>query len=243
MKLEIVKNLNSSNIDKKRLDYYRRYASEYYNDKFRPNQGTEVILDMIKKFAPGGKWLDIGAGPATLFWSLMMPKLTSINCSEITHEGIIVLDEFFQSDFIPECYKDIIQLYWLSDKKLTQNRGLPREYYLFDALKEWPELPSRPYDIITAFGVYGLCRNATEYVQSFAHPRASLVGGKGVLMGANWVRSKEMVAKHGGDNSYLRKSLVDEAAKKYNYKLKFLSEESIQGDKNYDRVVIWCLQA
>lgn len=229
-------------LDSRKLDYFRKYANEYYNDRFRKGQGTETILEMIRKFAPGGKWLDVGAGPATLFWSLLMPHVSRLDCSEIDGEGLVVLDEFFESKDIPVCYQDVIEQYEIEAFKLQEMRGAPREYYLFDALKTWPELPNQPYDIISVFGVFGLCSSPERYISSFQFPRSALVKN-GILMGANWVRSQKLVDEIGGDNRYLSVDLVRNAADRFGYQVLHLSEEIIGSDPNYDRVIVWCLKA
>ena len=242
MSLEIVKNLRQEELDPQALSYYQEYSEKYYNDRFKSGEGVETILAMIRKYAKKGSWLDIGAGPATLFWSLMMPEITRIDCSEICKEGIWVLDNFFKSNVTPQCYQDVIDQYKIDPQKIGDVRHAPRDSYIFDALKTWPDLPNRPYDNIGLFGVFGLCSTAQAYVDCFAYPRPSLKSG-GILMGANWVRSPKMVEKCGGKNDYLSTELIDKAAIMNGFKVLHNSEERIVGDENYTRVVVWCFQS
>lgn len=230
-----------TSLNEETLQYYQEYSQEYYNDTFRKGQGTEAILQMLSKYGKGQKWLDVGSGPATLFWALMMPEVTQLSCSEICAEGIYVLDSIFRSNGIPLCHKDVMRMYNIQSDIINNIKSIERNYYLFDALNTWPNLMHSPYDIISIFGVFGLSANQEEYISCFQYPKSSLKP-EGVLLGANWVRSSKMIEKHGGDNRYITPDLVNIAASRFGYYVHYLSEELISNDPNYDRVIIWCLK-
>ncbi len=227
--------------DQQRLGYYRKYAKEYYNDAFRPHQGTEVILDVLRDQAPSGVWLDMGAGPSTLFWGLMLSGIKEIHCSELFEEGLYTLDDFFNSDSIPRCYQDVMGMYGISPRTPLQLRTLLRKYLIFDALSDWPEGFRYTYDLITSFGVFGLTLTEEQYVQCFSYMKPYLKKG-GVAIGANWIRSQSFIDGGNTDNRFMTTKLVEEAAKRYGFKIQHLSEEVIQGDPNYDKVIVWSLQ-
>lgn len=88
---EINKN-DFKDLDEKKIKYFKKYFTSYYNEFFIEGQGTEEICEMLLKFSKGGRWLDVGAGPCTLFWALMLNSITEIDCSEISKEGLFVLD-------------------------------------------------------------------------------------------------------------------------------------------------------
>lgn len=223
------------------MAYFTDYFTNYYNDRFIKDQGTEVILNMLHANQKSGLWLDLGAGPATFFWSLMLDGVRELHCNELNPEGIKVLSDFAKSATTPQCYKDVMDIYNIPEEKLTIAKKMPRKYLLFDALRAWPDDLQYTYDMITGFGVYGLASNKGKYVECFSHPRKYLKDG-GLLVGANWVRSELFISKGNSDNRFLTQELVKEAAKRYGYQILHLSEETIVGDPYYDKVVVWCLR-
>lgn len=240
--LKVVTGFDGIPFDKERMEYYTRYFTEYYHDGFRSGQGTEVVLDVLKKYGQAGTWLDIGAGPATLFWSLMLPKMKELHCSEMYIEGLKVLDDFIRSDMVPQCYKDVMQMHGIAPEHLASMRAIPRSYFLFNALQEWPSgLPKESYDLITAFGVFGLSKTPEAYRESFSYMKPFLKPGA-IAIGANWIRSQHFIDKNGGDNRYLQPELVEKSARDYGYEIQHLSREQIAGDENYDGVLVWALR-
>lgn len=223
------------------MAYFTEYAKNYYNDRFVKNQGTEVILDMLRAHQKPGLWLDLGAGPATFFWSLMLSGIRELHCNEINIEGLKVLDDFAKSDTIPQCYRDVMNMYSIKEDRLAAAKKAPRKYLLFDALSEWPDDLRYAYDMISGFGVYGLAPNKEKYVECFSRPKKYLKDN-GILVGANWVRSELFINKGNSDNRFLAQGLVEEAAKLFDYQILHLSEEKIVGDPYYDKVLVWCLR-
>lgn len=237
-----IKGFTGLDLDDQKMAYYNSYFHEYYQDRFRPNQGTEIILDLLNRFGKSGVWLDVGAGPATLFWSLMLKNIKEIHCSEINIEGLKVLNDFMESDLIPGCYWDVMNMYNISKSYLQKMRQLPRKYFLFDALNSWPIMLGREaYDIITAFGVFGLCKSAEEYKKGFKYMKPFLKFN-GIAIGANWIRSQCFIGQNNTDNRYLKPELVQQAADKYGYDVLHLSNETINGDPNYNGVIVWVLK-
>lgn len=228
--------------NQQRLGYYQKYANEYYNDAFRPHQGTEVILNVLRDQAPSGVWLDMGAGPATLFWGLMLNGIKEIHCSELFEEGLYTLNDFFRSEDIPRCYQDVMDIYGISPHTPARLRSLPRKYIIFDALRNWPEDFHYTYDLITSFGVFGLTLTEEEYIQCFSYMKPYLKKG-GVAVGANWIRSQSFIDSGNTDNRFMTMKLVEEAAERYGFKIQHLSEEVIRGDSNYNKVIVWSLQS
>ncbi len=226
--------------DDSRNLYYTQYFNEYYYDAFRPNQGTEVVLDILKRDGKSGKWLDLGAGPATLFWSLMLRDINELHCNELYIEGLKVLDDFLKGDSVPQCYKDVMNMYGIDSQHLVNMRTLPRKYYIFDALTEWPSDLSHNYDLITGFGVFGLTTNPEDYIRCFEYMR-DFLKDDGHAIGANWIRSQSFIDKGNTDNRFMNMDLIKRAAERYDYQILHLSEERIENDENYDKVLVWSL--
>lgn len=241
-KLQEVLTFDRAVFDRDRIDYYMRYFAEYYYDSFRFGQGTEVILNVIQRYAPGGTWLDVGAGPATLFWGLVLKDIRELHCTELYIEGLKVLNDFIESDVVPQCYRDVMNTYGIASNWLVSLRNLPRRYFLYDALQPWPtELLHVQYDLITAYGVFGLTTGAEDYKRCFSYLKPSLKD-RGVVLGANWIRSQHFIDKGNTDNRFMELDLVVQAAEIYGYELLHISQEAIHGDPNYDSVIVWALR-
>ena len=230
-----------SDLDQEKLEYYEGYLRRYYSVSFRKNQGTEEILSMLSRFARPGKWLDVGAGPATLFWALALEEIQSLDCSEICVEGIKVLHDFVQSGVLPDCYSDAAKLMDFPIGRVDNVRRVPIRYMIFDAMAPWPASIRGTCDLVTAFGVYGLSSNEDAYIRNFGYMRPA-IKENGHAVGANWIRSPAMIAQHGGDNRYLNPGLIGQAADRFGYEILHLSEVRIVNDPNYDRVILWALK-
>lgn len=239
-KVRTVDNFDNEYLRQESLEVFRKYLNEHYNEAFYFGRGTEHILKVLKETFNKGKWLDIGGGPTTLFWGLMSRQISELHCSEVCPEGLFVLDEFIQSNQTPKCYLDVMKLFKIEGKKLKELRSCNRKYLIFDALSKWPSQMHGQYETITAMGVFGLCENPDQYKECFGLMKIGL-RENGVAIGANWVRSRHFIATNGVDNRYLDPILVIEAAKEYGYKILHLSEERIDGDPKYDKVIIWAL--
>lgn len=100
-----------SGLNEARLDCFRRYAREHFYNEFRAEQGTEDVLATLARFGRGGAWMDLGAGPTTLFWSIPLSGITSITCCDLMSEALKVLDEFVKSAEVPRCYRQVLEMF------------------------------------------------------------------------------------------------------------------------------------
>ena len=183
----------------------------------------------------------MGAGSATLFWGLMLKGIAEIHCSELFEEGLYVLDDFFQSKSVPQCYQDVMGMYGISPGVPKAMRMLPRKYLVFDALHAWPRDFSYTYDLITSFGVFGLTLTEEEYTRCLSYTKPFLKKN-GVAIGANWIRSQSFIDSGNTDNRFMTMALIEKAAQRYGFEVLHLSEGVIQGDSNYDKVIVWSLR-
>lgn len=148
---------------------------------------------------------------------------------------------FWNSNKVPNCYLDVSKKYDISIENFQKIRSLKPKYMIFDAMKKWPEELDEKYDLITIFGVFGLSKNAEEYIESFSFMKKA-VKNTGVILGANWVRSEKFISEGNSDNRYLSKDLIEKASNRFGYEILNLQEVSISNDESYDKVVIWALK-
>lgn len=229
-------------LDPNRLEYYRDYARRYYYGAFLEGQGVEQILEVLAAHGRTGTWLDLGAGTSTLFWSIPLAGITSITTNDVYPEPLKVLDEFARSNEVPECYKEVLQRRGKPAEHLTVMRRRLNEFVVFDALQEWPpDMAGKTYDLITEFGCFGVAPSGEAFVRCFGYFKPYLKN-EGKAVGANWVRSKHYVSRHGGDNSYLSCDLVRGAAQQCRFEVLHCENVPIAGDPDYDAVIVWALQ-
>lgn len=228
-------------LDPARLAYFRRYFDSYFNDEFRRGQGTEDILENLARFGAGGDWIDLGAGPSTLFWTIPLDNIRSISCCDMAPEALKVLNEFVNGDELPQCYRQVLEMYAKPAEHLAEMKRKVSHYYVFDAMEAWPEEFARHrYDLITEFGLFGLAASPERYLDCFEHLRPHL-SDNGRIVGADWIRSPAFVRREGHDNTYLSPELVAEGAKRADVRLLHCRRSEIRGDPLYDAVICWAM--
>ncbi len=238
----IIHDLNRFVLSESRLAASRAYFSKYYSDAFHEGQGLEKILETLRRYGTSGTWLDLGAGPSTLLWSIPLSGITSITCNDVYPEPLAVLDTFAQSGTIPHCYRHALRLSGKSRRSFLASAIKIKEYAIFDALRRWPSCMARKrYDLITEFGCFGLAPKGSAFESCFGYLRPYLAR-HGRVIGANWKRSSRYVANNGGDNSYLSCDLVRHGAECFGFRALHCETVSIVGDRDYDAVIIWAME-
>jgi hypothetical protein len=214
-----IEQLNRLPCDQDSLSYFQKYIEEYFNDQFFWGYGTEKILGLLDKHSPGGDWLDLGAGTSTLFWSIGLKKINSISWCDKYVEAFRVFYDFLNSDHIPNCYQEALRLYNRDLSHIQTMRDKFNHFHLFDAFDSWPDyLNDNQYDLITELGTFGLAPNAEGFVDCFKEVYLHLKSN-GIVVGANWIRSRQMTQRLRFDNTYLNPSLINAVCLKYNFKL------------------------
>lgn len=232
-----------SGLDEARLETFRKYARRHFHDEFRAGQGTEDVLATLARFGQGGTWLDLGAGPTTLFWSIPLSGVDSVACCDLMGEALKILYEFAKGHEVPRCYEQVMEMFGRGPDHLTDIKRRIRHYYTFDALGPWPEeLRGQAYDLVTAMGLFGLAPNPQRYMRCFEYVRPHLRDG-GRMIGANWIRSRTLVRAKGHDNSYLSEALVAEGARRADLEVLELKRVSVKHDPDYDAVIVWAAEA
>lgn len=226
-----------------RLAYFRAFFEAHYHDAFIAGMGTEHLLAALRRVGAAGRWLDLGAGTTTLLWSIPLRGITSITCADLVVEALAVLHDVARSGAVPGCYADVLAMFGSSVDELAATRRLVNRYLVLDALSRWPAwLSDERFDLITAFGCFGMAPGAECYVACFGHAAAHLAEG-GRFVGADWVRRPEYIERDGHDNGYLDRALVARAAEAAGLRVLDCERAPIAGDPCYEALLIWTLGA
>ena len=218
---------------KKQLTYfYKSYGAE-----FRKGQGTEYILNMIKKFSNEGTLIDFGSGSNIYFWLIAFNQINYALCVDISKEAFYINECIRKKILYPKSCKFGLKKY---KKNFDDIIKIKVNYKVYDILNK-PFLKNIKYDNVTQFGLLGLCKNKREYLINLNKLLQSL-NCNGVFLGANWCFSKKYSEKLGYNNSYLTKKLIIDYAKKNNYSILHLQIIPIKNDINYTYVLIYALR-
>jgi SAM-dependent methyltransferase len=228
-------------LDPRRVDYFRRYFDLYFNDCFRYGMGTEIVLSRLSRHGLSGSWLDVGCGTTTLFWGIPLTGVLSITCCDIVAEALAVLEAFADSEFVPRCYREVLELYDRSASDFARLRQRIDRYLVFDSLAPWPAWVRRDFDLITAFGNFGIAPDAEAYAGCLGESSRHLaVGGRMIV--ADWLRRGTIIARDGHDNSYLVPELVERAAVAAGLTILECEQVCISGDPNYHAILSWTVE-
>src|SRR5208283_4677783 len=97
--------LRQSRVNAAYLRYFEGYRSRYFYEEFIFGQGTEQLLGLLAEVGQKQRWLDVGCGTTTLFWSVPLDEVGAIDCCDISVEAMRALLDFIMSDEIPYCYE------------------------------------------------------------------------------------------------------------------------------------------
>lgn len=221
-------------INSKKLDFHRNYFETSYKQDFKEGQGLEEILSVIKTYACGGNWLDLGCGVNPYLWMIPMQEEVNLTCVDIDEEVQIVIDEIKENKFNQGCYKYAFDNF----AKFSPNEIYSRPYTFIskDLLNE-EIIFNDKYHLITQFGLLGLLDDEFRFLQKSKELLSNLSKG-GVYIGANWIYSKKMQKS----NDYLTIELIKKVASTNNCSLLYFSEVNIQNDDKFDKVVIYVMK-
>ncbi|WP_116246857.1 class I SAM-dependent methyltransferase [Nocardiopsis sp. FIRDI 009] len=182
------------------------YWNTYYADTFRFGQGTEHILDLLLNVPPVRTWTDLGAGSESLLWATALDAhhLTAV---DVDPERLATLTEFARTGqprgvhqvALALCDRDLDTF---SDRCRSLTSTLVADCLTAD------QLPPRVLgvDLLTQFGLLGLCQSPAHFADVFTRLHTHLPGG-GWAAGANWVPA------HPKSRVHLTRSLYQRAAR------------------------------
>jgi len=226
--------LQSMHQNPKLNDEYEQYYHQYYNQAFEYGKGTEDILNLISsvKLTGTNRWLDLGSGSMSLFWSIPLLGVNEIYCVDINPEAFYFLELLKKRKEYPQCYYDVLKMFDQRVEKLHYFFDKLLDVNCFDALNEWPRhYDSIKFDLITQFGLFGLCEDKITYLKSLMLAWKSLSQG-GTFIGANWKRKKNGC-------QYLDTSIIQLLG--VDAKVQYNEYHTFEDDPEYDGVLIWQL--
>jgi hypothetical protein len=201
--------------------------------------GTEHILEALHRWGRGDAWMDLGAGTSTLFWTCALNSVQSITVVDVSPEALCVLNRVVCSPQVPQCYLDALAMYGRSDNHVMRFRSVRWRYLVFDFSRSWPiALKLNRYDLITAFGCFGLAEGPNHFRRSIALASASLALG-GTIIGANWIRTPDAIRTKGYDTSFLSSEFVASALNECGLELCEVKIKPIEAEDLYEAIIVW----
>ena len=235
----ILKNFEGIKLCEDKLAYFQHYLNSYFNGPFLPGMGAEEILAAVSNYGRGGNVLDLGAGTSTAFWLLPLQEVRQITCADVVCESLKVLSDFLDSGRLPQCYRDIMAMYALTDRHQTELWGKIGPYMQFDCFSPWPDfLKDQRYDTITAFGVYAIAKDRTAFETAIGQLPGHLAEN-GRVIGAEWIRAPGIAVEDGGRTDYLDKDCVQDALSKAGLTIQEISEIEIENDSLFNSIILW----
>ena len=232
--------IGSDSLKAEHLAYFEENLDRYFNDRLIPDQGVEEILEALRDH--GGRparWIDLGAGVTTLFWSIGVNAPQRVFACDLVPEALKVLSSFKDSGRVPPCYTDALALMARSKAEFEAPRRAAWSYHVFDCLNAW-RVPGEAegFDLVSVIGCLGLASDPAGYETAFRAAADNIAAG-GRLVGADWIRSSMFVATEGHDNRYLSPVLTEGCAARLGLTRLQVDRVQIQGDPYYDAVIVW----
>jgi hypothetical protein len=167
-----------------------QYWRRYYTDQFSFGQGTEHVLAALMQVPPVESWVDLGCGSESLLWAIGL-RARRLVALDADPERLDILRRFATTSRPRGVHTTALRLCGRTepDAFTTRCRSLSA-VITADCLTRppptHPDLPAGSFELVTQFGLLGLCRDAGHFTASFAHLHRLLAPG-GWTAGANWV--------------------------------------------------------
>lgn len=166
-----------------------QYWRRYYAEQFRFGLGTEDVLAALMQIPPVQSWVDLGCGSESLLWAIALraQRLVAVDADS---ERLDILRRFAAVGQPRGVHTTALELCGRTepDAFTACCRSLSALFTadcLTGPLPSHPALPLGSFDLVTQFGLLGLCRDPGHFIASFAHLHRLLTPG-GWTAGANW---------------------------------------------------------
>lgn len=166
------------------------YWSRYYAERFRFGQGTEDILATLTRIPPVGSWADLGCGSESMLWAIALRAQRLVAVDADAHR-LQILRRFTTSGRPRGAHTTALRLCGRTDpsdfeKRCQSLTATVSADCLAGRLPPDPRLAPGSFELVTQFGLLGLCRDAEHFTTSFTSIHRLLAPG-GWAAGANWV--------------------------------------------------------
>jgi SAM-dependent methyltransferase len=229
-----------TSLDPSRLSFFRQYLTQQYSGPFIHGMGSYEILDMVRRFLPPGRRLDIGSGTASLFWMLAVSGNVLTTASDVEPEALAVLREFLAAPSpLPACYYQAAELFRIPAARVESLRQSIDSYLIFNALTIWPrDLTRSYYDSVTAFGCFAISGSEDSYQRCFQSAMLAVRPG-GRIIGADWIRHRNLQTR---DYSFVNVQALRRIGLNLELRVAHLEDIIISGDETYGGVVLWAFE-
>jgi SAM-dependent methyltransferase len=166
------------------------YWANHYADAFRFGEGTEDLLAMLQALPPVRRWADFGSGAESLLWAIGLDaaELTAVDADP---DRLARLTAFAAAARPRPVHTTAAELCGHADPDaaFTAKCRSLRQTIAADCLTgRPPAVPRGGFDLVTQFGLLGLCQGRAHFLDCTAALHALLKPG-GWCAGANWVRA------------------------------------------------------
>ncbi|MFE9328768.1 methyltransferase domain-containing protein [Nocardia sp. NPDC052278] len=166
------------------------YWLRYYNERFVFGQGTEQILAALQQIPRVARWVDLGSGSESMLWSIALraDQLTAVDSDP---DRLAILDRFaavgqpraIHTTTLRLCQREDPQAFSTRCDSLTACLVVD---CLTGRMPEHPQLAEQSFDLVTQFGLLGMCSDTDEFRDCFTAIHQLAAPG-GWVAGANWV--------------------------------------------------------
>lgn len=172
----------------------QQYWQRYYADQFCFGLGTEDVLAALMQVPPVNSWADLGCGSESLLWAIALRARRLVAVDADTGR-LDILRRFAAAGQPRGAHTTALRLCGRTgpDEFAARCRSLSAVINadcLTGPLPTDPMLAPGTFELITQFGLLGLCRDASGFIASFARLHCLLAPG-GWTAGANWVAAHQ----------------------------------------------------
>jgi hypothetical protein len=169
------------------------YWDRYYGPQFQFGMGTEHILSALTRLPPARRWVDLGSGSETMLWAI---ALRAARCTAVDAdpERLAILRSFAAAARPRGIHRTALDLCRRARPGDFADRCRALEATVHtDCLTgrppAHPGLPEGGFELVTQFGLLGLCRTAEHFTACFTALHRLLAPG-GSAAGANWMHAR-----------------------------------------------------
>jgi|GEM_PF-5410782 len=165
------------------------YWNRHYTGEFRFGEGTETILTVLAALPPVRRWGDLGSGTEAMLWAIALQP-THLTAVDIDTKRLEILRQFTRTAAPRPVHTTALRLCGRGIADFTDRCGALTDCVQADcltgSLSRHPSLAVGGFDLVTQFGLLGLCSSAQHFTDAFTDIHRLLAPG-GAVAGANWV--------------------------------------------------------